>query len=163
MLLVLNPGIVTTIQDAGRWGYQAYGVPVSGAMDLSALRAANRLVGNPQDEAALEIHSPVALQANMPHLIALTGADARLEVNGRAMPMWTSIFARAGATIEIAPKRAGAWIYLAVHGGVNVPCVLRSKSTFWRGKFGGLEGRALVAGDKIPIGAQTVSNLAMAA
>ena len=163
MLRVLDPGILTTIQDAGRWGHQAYGLPVSGAMDWFALRAANRLVGNPPDEAALEIHSPIVLQPDAPHLLVLTGADARFEINGRALPMWMSIFAHAGATIEIAPKRAGEWIYLSVHGGIDVPRVLGSKSTFLRGKFGGLEGRPLAAGDQIRIGAQTISDLVVAA
>jgi biotin-dependent carboxylase-like uncharacterized protein len=163
MLTVLDAGILTTIQDAGRWGYQAYGVPVSGAMDVDALRAANQLVHNPLDEAALEIHSPITLQTDAPHLIALTGADARLRVNGRALPLWMSIFARAGSTIEIAPTRAGGWRYLAIHGGIEVPRVLGSKSTCLRGKFGGLEGRALRAGDVIRIGAPTLGDLSAAA
>ena len=155
--------MLTTIQDAGRWGYQAYGVPVSGAMDLPALRAANQLVHNPPDEAALEIHSPVILQTNTPHLIAVTGAHARLEINGRALPLWMSVFARAGATIEIAPKRAGGWVYLAIHGGIDVPRILGSRSTFLRGKFGGLEGRALAIGDQISVGAPTIGDLVAAA
>jgi biotin-dependent carboxylase-like uncharacterized protein len=163
MLTVLEAGILTTIQDAGRWGYQAYGVPVSGAMDVAALGAANQLVHNPPDEAALEIHSSVALQTDAPHLIALTGADARLCINGRALPMWMSIFVRAGTTIEITPARAGGWRYLAIHGGIEVPRVLGSKSTFVRGRLGGLEGRALLAGDAIRIGAPTLRDLSAAA
>lgn len=163
MLTVLDPGILTTIQDAGRWGYQAYGVPVSGAMDVDALRAANQLALNLPDEAAIEIHSPVVLQTDAPHLVALTGADAHLRVDGRALPMWMSIFARAGSTIEIAPTRAGGWIYLAVHGGIDVPRVLGSKATFLRGKFGGLAGRALVAGDQIRVGAPSRGDLSAAA
>jgi len=163
MLRVLDSGILTTIQDAGRWGYQVYGVPVSGAMDLGALRAANHLVGNPLDAAALEIHSPMSLQTDAPHLIALTGAEARFEIDKRAMPPWMSVFVRADATIEITPKRVGGWIYLAVRGGIDVPRVLGSKSTFVRGKFGGLEGRALAPGDHIPIGAQMIGDLAAAA
>jgi len=163
MLLVVDPGIFTTIQDAGRWGYQAYGVPVSGAMDVEALRAANRLVHNPLDEATLEIRSPIALQSDAPYLIALTGAAARFEINGRALPMWMSVFVRAGSRIEIVPRRAGGWTYLAIHGGIDVPRVLGSKSTFLRGKFGGLEGRALVAGDQLGIGAPTLSHLVAAA
>ncbi len=163
MLTVLDPGILTTIQDAGRWGYQQYGVPVSGAMDLPALRVANQLVRNSPDEAALEIHSPVALETNAPHLIGLTGAYARFAINGRAMPMWMSVFARAGSTIEIAPKRTGGWLYLAIHGGIDAPRVLGSKSTFLRGKFGGMEGRAHAAGDQIVIGASTIGDLVAAA
>ena len=163
MLKVLDPGILTTIQDAGRWGYQAYGVPTSGAMDMPALCAANQIVHNAPDEAALEIHSPVVLQTDAPHLIAMTGADARLEINGRAVPTWMSVFVRASATIAVAPKRTGGWTYLAMHGGIDVPRVLGSKSTFLRGQFGGLEGRALAAGDQIPIGAQSIRDLFVAA
>lgn len=163
MLKVLDPGILTTIQDAGRWGYQQFGVPVSGAMDLPALRAANQLVRNSPDEAVLEIHSPITLETDASHLIALSGAGARFEINGRALPMGMSVFARAGSTIEIAPKRAGGWIYFAIHGGIDVPRVLGSKSTFLRGKFGGLDGRALAAGDHIRIGAPTLGDLVAAA
>lgn len=163
MMRVLDPGITTTIQDAGRWGYQAYGVPVSGAMDLFALRAANDLVSNPQDDAAWEIHSAVTLETDMLCLLAVTGADATFLVNGRLMPQWTSVFARAGASIEITPRRTGGWVYLAIHGGIDVPRVLGSKSTYLRGGFGGLEGRALQLGDEIPIGAATLANLVTAA
>jgi antagonist of KipI len=163
MLKVLDPGILTTVQDAGRWGHQAYGLPVSGAMDWFALRAANQLVGNSPDEAALEIHSPVVLQTDAPHLLVLTGANARFEINGRAMPQWMSIFVRAGATIEIAPKRAGGWIYLAGHGGIDVPRILGSKSTFLRGKLGGLKGHALMTGDEICFGPGRTGDLVVAA
>jgi biotin-dependent carboxylase-like uncharacterized protein len=151
MLRIIEPGIQNTIQDTGRWGYQAYGVPVSGAMDLFALRVANDLIGNSREEAAFEIHSPITLGTDMPHLVAVTGAEARFEINGRAMPQWMSVFVRAGSTIEIAPSRGG-WTYLAAHGGIDVPRVLGSKSTYLRGGFGGIEGRALAAGDEVPIG-----------
>jgi antagonist of KipI len=163
MLKVLEPGILTTIQDAGRWGYQAYGVPVSGAMDLFALHAANDLVGNPLDEAVLEICSPITLQAYAPYLIAVTGADAQFQINDIAMPQWTSIFVRGGAIIKFVPRRIGGWVYLAVHGGIDVPRVLGSRSTYLRGNFGGLAGRALAVEDAIPIGAATLADLVAAA
>jgi antagonist of KipI len=163
MLKVIEPGIHTTIQDTGRLGYQTYGVPVSGAMDLPALRSANRLVGNPSDEAALEFHSPIILRTDLPHLIAITGGEAHCEVGSHAVPMNMSVFARPGATIEIIPMGVGRWIYLAIHGGIDVPRVLGSKSTFMRGKLGGLGGRALVAGDEIAIGEGTTRELMAAA
>ena len=161
MLTILEPGISNTIQDAGRWGYQAFGVPVSGAMDLFALRAANGRVGNSRDQAALEIHTRITMQTDRSHLIAVTGADARFEINGRAMPMWMSVFARGGSLIEIAPTRG--WAYLAAHGALDVPQVMQSRSTYTRGKFGGLDGRALAAGDDIAIGVPTIGDLAAAA
>ncbi len=186
MLTVLNAGLFTTVQDCGRWGYQGYGVPVSGAMDLFALCIANALVGNafasssglsanpresffisairggtrvsPQmttNHAALEIHSPVTLQSDDPHLLALTGAEGSFQIDGRLMPQWSSVFARGGSLVEIAPAKPGGWLYLAIHGGIAVPRVLGSRSTFMRGGF----GRALEAGDVIPVGAATVSDL----
>lgn len=162
MLYVIEPGILTTIQDGGRWGYQALGVPVSGAMDGFALRAANTLVGNAPNAAGIEIHSPMVLRAERAHLLALTGAAATWEIGGHALPMWMSVFARPGTRIAIAPKRGG-WIYLAVHGGIEVPRVLGSRSTFLRGKFGGLAGRALAAEDELEIGSAHLNDLVAAA
>jgi antagonist of KipI len=158
MIEIIEPGILNTIQDGGRWGYQSLGVPVSGAMDLPALRAGNQLVVNAPDEAALEIHSPIVMQTDQPHLVAVTGAGVGFLVNGRMMPEWMSVFVRGGSIIEIAPHHAG-WVYLAVHGGVDVPRVLGSKSMYLRGGFGGIEGRALSAGDAIPIGRMTIGEL----
>ncbi len=162
MLRVVEPGIMNTIQDTGRWGYQAFGVPVSGAMDLFSLRVANRLVRNADDEAAIEIHSPLAIEIERAALIAMTGADANITLNGRAMPMWTSLFVRAGSYIEIQPRGWG-WCYLAIHGGIAVPRVMGSKSTYIRGGLGGLDGRALQSGDEIEIGVMTLSDLVSAA
>lgn len=151
MLTVIDPGILNTIQDRGRWGYQAYGVPVSGAMDLPALAAANQLLGNPLEAAAVEIHSPLVLEADRPHLLAVTGAPAAVRVNDLSLPMWASLLVRAHARIEIKPE-AGGWTYLAVLGGIAVPPVLGSRSTYVRGNFGGLDERGLAAGDVIPVG-----------
>lgn len=162
MLRILEPGLMNTIQDAGRWGYQAFGVPVSGAMDVLSLRAANRLVRNADDEAAIEIHSSIVFETDRAHLIALTGAEASITMDGRAMPMWTSLFARAHSRVEIQPREWG-WCYLAIHGGVAVPRMMGSKSTYIRGGFGGLDGRALQAGDEIEIGAPTLNDLVAAA
>lgn len=160
MLQVIDPGILTTIQDAGRWGYQSYGVPVSGVMDTFAFACANQLVGNADDSAALEIRSPITIQTNDRHLIALTGADAFLQIDGRAMPMWTSVFVRAGSIIEIKPHHAAGWVYLAVRGGIDVPRILGSRSTYLRGGFRGLNGRALQVGDVIPLGDSSTDDLA---
>ncbi len=151
MLKIIEPGIQTTIQDAGRRGYQAQGVPVSGAMDIFSYRVANALARNSLGDAALEIHSPIAFETTRALLFAVAGANTRVRVNERALPQWTSIFARAGSLVEIAPTRGG-WAYCAVHGGIDVPRVLGSRSTYLRGNFGGLNGRAFEAGDEIPVG-----------
>lgn len=162
MLKILEPGLMNTIQDAGRWGYQAFGVPVSGAMDVWSLRVANRLVRNAEEEAAIEIHSPLAFAIERASLLAVTGAEASIMIDGRAMPTWTSLFVRAHSHLEIQPREWG-WCYLAIHGGIAVPRVMGSKSTYVRGGFGGFNGRALQAGDEIEIGAPILKDLVAAA
>lgn len=159
MLTIIEPGIANTIQDAGRWGYQSLGVPVSGAMDAFAFASANALAQNPRDAAALEIHSPLVLQTDRPHLLAVAG-DARVTINERAIPTWMSVFARGGALIEIAP--ASCWVYLAIHGGIDAPRVMNSRATYVRGGFGGLDGRALALGDELGIGEPTLAELVSA-
>jgi biotin-dependent carboxylase-like uncharacterized protein len=160
MLTVVEPGIANTIQDAGRWGYQSLGVPVSGAMDLFAFSLANLLVRNARDTAALEIHAPLVLQTDRPHLVAVTG-DARMTINERAMPTWMSVFARGGAFIEIVPT--SNWVYLAIHGGMAVPRVMNSCATYVRGEFGGLAGRALMLGAELAVGEPMLEELVSSA
>ena len=169
-LEVLDAGPLTTIQDLGRLGYQRFGVPTSGAMDAFALRAANELVGNKQSEAGIEIGlSDASFVANDPCMIAVTGAGFELRVNDRPMNLWTAIYVRKGWEVKIlktSPKISeffknseilGAWAYLGIDGGVTVKEVLGSRSTYLRGRFGGFEGRALQAGDVIPIGKSTLN------
>jgi antagonist of KipI len=148
VLEILDGGLLTTVQDTGRRGYQRYGVPASGAMDLLALRAANRLVGNPDDCAALEatLLGP-RLRVLAPVTLALTGGDLGATVDGRPAPRWESFDAAAGATLAFSGVRDGVRAYLAVAGGLDVPVVLGSRSTYLRSRLGGLEGRALKAGD----------------
>lgn len=154
MLRVEAPGLLTTVQDLGRRGYERFGVPPSGALDEFALRAANRLVGNPAGAAALELGLDGAqLTAGADCLVAVTGAGQGLavRVNGRPRPLWTALFLRGRQTLEIV-KHAGGWAYLAVRGGVDVPLVMGSRATYLRGGFGGLAGRALRAGDQLAVG-----------
>ena len=158
-LEVLGGGMLTTVQDLGRYGYQRYGVPVAGAMDPFALQVANALVGNSLDEAALEITivGPT-LRATASCLIAVTGADLSFRVNGRPLPLWMAVFVRRGWIIEFGERERGCRAYLAVAGGVDVPPIMGSKSTYLRGGFGGFQGRALKEGDLIPLG-QTALHL----
>jgi biotin-dependent carboxylase-like uncharacterized protein len=152
-LEVLDDGLLTTVQDLGRYGYERYGIPVSGAMDPFALRAANWLVGNPPDAAALEITvAGPRLRATGKCLIAVAGADLGLRVDGREVPAWMAVFVREGWSIEFGGRRSGCRAYLAVAGGVDVPPVMGSRSTYLSGGFGGLEGRALRRGDLVPVG-----------
>ena len=149
---VVDGGMLTTVQDLGRYGYQRYGVPTSGAMDLFSLRAANRLVGNPDEAAGLEMTlvGP-RLRFVAPATIAVTGADLGARLDGAALPTWQSVLLEPGAELWFAGPQSGVRAYLAVAGGVDVPLVLGSRSTYTRSRIGGLEGRKLQAGDVLHI------------
>lgn len=154
---VLDPGMLTTVQDRGRYGYQRYGVPVSGAMDSFALRAANRLVANPDTAAALEMTllGP-RLRVLAATTIALAGADLGAVIDGQPLPLWESVSVHEGAALWFQGPRDGIRGYLAVAGGIDVPIILGSRSTYLRSRLGGLEGRALVSGDVLE-GVQTAA------
>ncbi|MCQ4324045.1 urea carboxylase [Stutzerimonas stutzeri] len=147
---VLAAGTQTSVQDfPGRLGYWAVGVPPSGPMDSRALRLGNRLLGNPEGAAALEITmSGPTLRFNCDAVVAVTGAAIPLELNGASQPMHTALFVPAGSTLAIGTiAGVGARSYLCLRGGLQVPDYLGSKSTFTLGQFGGHGGRALRAGD----------------
>jgi antagonist of KipI len=149
---VVDGGMLTTVQDLGRYGYQRYGVPTSGALDLFSLRAANRLVGNADDAAGIEMMlvGP-RLRFLVPATIALTGANLDARVDGRRVDRWQSVVVEAGATLSFIGPEDGIRAYLAVAGGIDVPVVLGSRSTYVRSKLGGVEGRALRAGDVLQV------------
>lgn len=153
-LEVLEPGVQTTVQDwPARIGYWDVGVPPSGPMDDLALRAANRLVGNPQGAAALECTmSGPTLKFNCDAVIALTGAETAATVDDKPIAFWQSHFVPAGSILRIgAVKDCGSRSYLAVSGGFDVPDYLGSKSTFTLGQFGGHAGRSLRMGDVLHV------------
>jgi antagonist of KipI len=145
---VINGGMQTTVQDLGRPGWRASGVPVGGAMDAFALRVANALVGNAEGAAALEfaLVGP-ELEFSEDGIVALGGAEFA------GLPTWRPHEVRAGERIKLGPCVRGCRGYLAVAGGIEVAKVLGSRSTFLRGGFGGWEGRALRAGDVLAVGA----------
>ena len=150
---VLDGGLLTTVQDLGRFGAQQYGVPVSGAMDVWALRAANRLVGNDEGAAALEITlaGPV-LRFDGPGVIAVTGGDLGARLDGQPMPPWQAIGVSAGTELSFSGVRDGLRAYLGVGGGLDVPLALGSRSTLLKARLGGFMGRALAAGDRVAFG-----------
>ncbi|GAB3877123.1 biotin-dependent carboxyltransferase family protein [Hymenobacter segetis] len=163
-LRILRPGLLTTVQDLGRFGYQQDGIIVSGAADALALRVANLLVGNEEPVAGLEITllgPRIRFEAD--HLIALTGAHLSPTLNGQSMGRNRAIWVAAGAELAFGPAVAGCRAYLAVAGGVAVPLVLGSRSTYLRAGFGGLNGRALRAGDELPIGEPSATSAAIRA
>jgi urea carboxylase len=151
---VIEPGTQTTVQDyPGRLGYWHVGVPPSGPIDALAFRVANRLVGNPDSAAALEIAvTGPTLRFSSDAFIALTGADFGARLDGHPVPLWRSIPVSAGSLLELAtPEGPGGRAYLAVAGGLDVPEYLESRSTFILGGFGGHAGRTLRAGDVLPL------------
>jgi antagonist of KipI len=158
---VIAPGPFTTVQDLGRNGYASAGAPPSGAMDPFALRAANRLAGNDDGAAALEItlQGPT-LRFDADATIALTGAPIDADLDGTPVPTLETTSIANGSTLRLQQCARGVRAYLAVHGGIQVPVILGSRSTLASASLGGLEGRALQEGDTLPIGA-TTGTLAM--
>jgi antagonist of KipI len=149
---VVRPGLLTTVQDLGRFGYQRYGVVAGGVMDDWAPRLANAVVGNDEHDATLEItlQGPV-LRFDDSALVAVCGADLAPHVGGAPFPQGRPVLVRAGSMLEFHAGDQGCRAYLAVRGGFQVPMVMGSRSTYIRAALGGVEGRALRKGDKLPV------------
>ena len=147
-LEIQTPGMHTTVQDLGRTGFQRFGVPVAGAADPTALRVANILVGNREGAAALEV-TAIGPKATFlsDTVIAITGADLGALIDGQPVPRWRSVPVASGSTLEFTGPSDGMRAYLALTGGIAVPVVMGSRSTYVLGGIGGLEGRPLVSGD----------------
>ncbi|HET6675305.1 MAG TPA: biotin-dependent carboxyltransferase family protein [Nitrospiraceae bacterium] len=152
-LVIRRPGLVTTVQDVGRVGYQRYGLSVSGAMDRTALRIGNRLVGNPDGAAGLEVtlQGP-EMEFTGGALVAITGADLSPSLNGNPLPMWTAFPASPGDILRFGARRHGCRAYVCFSGGLDVPMVFGSRSTDVRAGIGGLDGRRLRPGDELCFG-----------
>jgi biotin-dependent carboxylase-like uncharacterized protein len=159
-LHVLAPGLLTTVQDLGRPGFQRLGVPVGGALDPVSLRAANLLAGNPPDAAALEAAylGPTLLCEAQEIRLAVVGAHAPLEIlpnesacSGEPVSVARSFRLRRGEAVRIGALSGGSVLYIAVEGGFEIAPVLGSVSTCMRGGFGGWNGRPLQAGDRLPL------------
>jgi antagonist of KipI len=149
---VVRPGLLTSIQDLGRVGYQKYGVIAGGVMDPYSCRLANVLVGNDEDEAVLELTlTGPCLEIENDMLVAITGGDLSPTVDGMKLQMWSPVFIRKGSVLQFGKCVAGCRSYMSVAGGYDVPEVLGSKSTYIRAGIGGHKGRALEAGDRISI------------
>lgn len=145
---VRKPGLLTTIQDAGRYGYQQYGVSAAGAMDSFSMHIANILVGNQKDEAVLEItlNGP-ELEVMEQTTIAICGANLSPKLNGENIPLWRSFFVNQGDHISFGKPLEGARAYLSISGGFDVPRLMGSKSTDLKAAIGGMNGQALHKGD----------------
>lgn len=155
-LRVIEPGVLTTVQDLGRPGYQKFGIPVSGALDPVALRLANALVGNPPGAAGLEATGGgLTLEVMAECVLAVTGADLPAFRDEAPVPTFSALHLVPGQRLRLGPPRTGLRACVAVHGGLEVPLVLGSRSTCLRLGFGGLAGRALRAGDVLAAGPPT--------
>ncbi len=145
---VLSPGPLTTIQDLGRFGYGRYGIPPSGALDTFSLRAANLLVGNPENGACLEITMfGSRIKALRDVAVAVTGGDLKPFCNDKPFGMWTSSILKEGDTLSFKGVKCGCRSYLALGGGFSLIEVLGSRSTNLSSGFGGFDGRPLKRGD----------------
>lgn len=147
---ILKAGIMSSVQDMGRWEYLSQGVPISGAMDRLAARIANLAVGNLGNEAVIEFtYGHAAFQTNQPALLAYSGGGAILKVGSGMLPADRPLFVPSGTTIRLINDAHGCRSYLAVAGGWDVPEVLGSRSTYITAAIGGYQGRLLRNGDAL--------------
>lgn len=152
-ITVLSPGLLTTIQDNGRYGYQKYGVIVSGSMDIYSMQLANIVVGNCKNEGVLEITMMgPSLKISGGNLISIMGADLSPTIDGEKIPLGRPIYLNKDSILKFGRCVYGCRCYLSVAGGFNVPIFMGSKSTYLRAKIGGKEGRALKKNDVFEIG-----------
>jgi antagonist of KipI len=151
-ILVEHPGLLTTVQDLGRFGYSHLGISPTGAADPLSLHIANRLVSNGDNAAALEmtLHG-ASLRFTQAALIAITGAECPITIDAKPVSAACSITINSGSLLSIGPMTRGARTYLAVHGGIQVPLIMGSASTHLAASFGGYQGRALRKGDVLQL------------
>lgn len=154
MIEILSSGLMNSVQDLGRPGYLDQGIGRGGAMDRPALRIANLLAGNDEGAAAIEVAVfPFRLRFQGTARFAVTGASCCASLNGLALPPWWSEAANSGDELRLDPPHAGSRAYVALGGGIDAPVVLGSRSTDLKSVFGGMEGRALMRGDRLPLAA----------
>jgi len=162
MLKVIEPGLLTTVQDLGRFGWYHIGMPPSGAMDNFSFRVGNLLVGNDENAAGLEItYTGPTLTVTQETVVAVTGANLLFYINDQPAPRWQAHLVTPGDRLLLGSVERGARAYLCVAGGIDVPVLLGSRSTYMLGRFGGLAGRKLQSGDELPLGLCTLSHAAM--
>lgn len=153
MMRIQFPGLQTTVQDAGRDGFYAMGMPPAGALDQRSFHIANLLVGNAPGAAVLEFaFIGPAIEFLSDTLVSVTGADIAVQLDGEAQPAWQTLQVRSGQTLSFGSMTRGSRAYIAVRGGIDVPEHLGSRSTYQTIGFGGHEGRPLAIGDQIPVG-----------
>ncbi len=161
-LTVITPGMLTTIQDNGRYGYQKHGVIVSGAMDTYAMRLSNIMIGNDENEGVLEITliGP-SLNITKGNLISITGANLSPTIDGRKVPMGRPIYLKEDCILKFGRCISGCRCYLSVAGGFDIPIFMGSKSTYLRAKIGGKDGRVLKKDDVLELGHKSELSLSI--
>ncbi len=162
-ITVLHPGMLTTVQDQGRTGYQQFGVPVSGAVDPRSAAVANILAGNEEGEAVLEctIMGP-QLRFDQSAVIAVTGADLGPTLDGVPMDNYRAVRVGAGQVLRFTGPKSGCRAFIAVAGGLDVPQVMGSRSTYMKAKIGGFHGRKLEKEDVLGLRAPGTEPKALA-
>jgi 5-oxoprolinase (ATP-hydrolysing) subunit C len=154
MIEILTSGLMNSVQDLGRPGFLDQGIGRGGAMDPMALRVANLLAGNAESEAGIEIAIfPFRMRFTAPAKFSVTGAHCATTLNGRSLPPWSMGQAEAGDELRLDPPTEGSRAYVAVSGGIDVPKVLDSRATDLKSGFGGLDGKALLRGARLAVGA----------
>ena len=150
-IIIENPGILTTVQDEGRFGYQQFGVSPAGPMDTKSFRLANILVGNDRGEGALEMtFQGAAIRFEEENIVAVTGADMSPHIDGQPVPMYQAVKIPAGVLLTFGMTNGnGCRAYIAFAGGLDIALVMGSKSTLMRNELGGIDGRKLEKGDRI--------------
>jgi len=152
-LEIIEPGLATSVQDLGRPGHYNVGIPPAGAVDLYSALAANLLVGNSEHAATLEAtYMGPKVRFTASATVAVTGGVVPITINGQSVAQWESLRVNADDELAFSFLQEGARVYIAVSGGLDVPKVLESRSTYGPGGFGGFGGRALKAGDTLPVG-----------
>lgn len=151
---ILDAGLLTTVQDLGRYGFQRYGVSASGVMDEYSAKVANKLVGNKEGEAVLETTlKGVQIEFLQNTAFAVTGGNCDVTLNGSKIELWQSYLVNKGDILKMGICKSGLRNYLAFSGGIDVPVVMNSKSTNLKAKVGGFNGRKLMTGDILSVGA----------
>ncbi|TFE01749.1 biotin-dependent carboxyltransferase family protein [Jeotgalibacillus salarius] len=159
MIKVMDPGLLSSIQDDGRRGHQESGMIISGVMDTFSLRIANLLVGNEENEAVLELTlTGPTIEFQEDQLISICGADFSAVIDDQPAPLWRPVAVKKGSTLHMKFSKIGCRGVIAVAGGFQVPEVLGSKSTYLRAQIGGFEGRSLEKGDLLKIGKRSAKS-----
>lgn len=159
-ITILNSGLWTSVQDLGRWGYQQLGVSVAGPMDTSSHRIANLLVGNSEDAATLEmilVGAEIRLDTQV--TLAVSGADFGAILDEQPLPLNTPVIGREGAVLKFSGRGSGARLYVAFGGGIDTDIVLGSRATHVPSGLGGINGRIVLPGDRLPLGKLESSEL----